>query len=125
MLNKLKEIEANAAAAIAAMKDGTALEAARVKYLGKKGELTAILRGMGSLSADERPVIGAAANVIRQNIEAAIEKGSRAEGAVHEHPPCFRKNRRNTSRKGKAHRCAPSSATDRKPDERNIHRYGF
>ena len=74
MLNKLKEIEANAAAAIAAMKDGTALEAARVKYLGKKGELTAILRGMGSLSADERPVIGAAANVIRQNIEAAIEK---------------------------------------------------
>ena len=74
MLNKLKEIEANAATAIAAMKDGTALEAARVKYLGKKGELTAILRGMGSLSADERPVIGAAANVIRQNIEAAIEK---------------------------------------------------
>ena len=74
MLNKLKEIEANAAAAIAAMKGGTALEAARVKYLGKKGELTAILRGMGSLSADERPVIGAAANVIRQNIEAAIEK---------------------------------------------------
>ena len=74
MLNKLKEIEANAAAAIAAMKDGTALEAARVKYLGKKGELTAILRGMGSLSADERPVIGAAANVVRQNIEAAIEK---------------------------------------------------
>ena len=74
MLNKLKEIEANAAAAIAAMKDGTALEAERVKYLGKKGELTAILRGMGSLSADERPVIGAAANVIRQDIEAAIEK---------------------------------------------------
>ena len=74
MLNKLKEIEANAAAAIAAMKDGTAREAARVKYLGKKAELTAILRGMGSLSADERPVIGAAANVIRQNIEAAIEK---------------------------------------------------
>ena len=74
MLNKLKEIEANAAAAIAAMKDGTALAAARVKFLGKKGELTAILRGMGSLSADARPVIGAAANVIRQNIEAAIEK---------------------------------------------------
>lgn len=74
MLSKLKEIETQAAEAIAKITDGTALEAARVKYLGKKGELTAILRGMGSLSAEERPVIGAAANVVRQNIEADIAK---------------------------------------------------
>lgn len=74
MLSKLKEIETQAAEAIAKITDDTALEAARVKYLGKKGELTAILRGMGSLSAEERPVIGAAANVVRQNIEADIAK---------------------------------------------------
>ena len=74
MLNKLKEIEANAAAAIAAMKDGTALEAARVKYLGKKGELTAVLKGMGALSPEERPQIGALANEIRQTLEQEIER---------------------------------------------------
>ncbi len=74
MLSKLKEIETQAAEVISKITDGAALEAARVKYLGKKGELTAILRGMGSLSAEERPVIGAAANVVRQNIEADIAK---------------------------------------------------
>ncbi len=73
MLNKLKEIEQNAASEIANVKEASSLEVLRVKYLGKKGELTAILRGMGSLSAEERPVIGAAANVVRQNIENAIE----------------------------------------------------
>ncbi|OPJ59061.1 phenylalanine--tRNA ligase subunit alpha [Clostridium oryzae] len=48
-------------------------EALRVKYLGKKGELTAILRGMGALSAEERPVIGKIANQVRAAIEDALE----------------------------------------------------
>lgn len=50
------------------------LEALRVKYLGKKGELTGILRQMGSLSAEERPAMGQLANQLRGDIEAAIEK---------------------------------------------------
>ena len=50
------------------------LESLRVKYLGKKGELTAILRQMGSLSAEERPKMGQLANQLREDIEAAIEK---------------------------------------------------
>ena len=50
------------------------LEAARVKYLGKKGELTAILRGMGKLTAEERPVVGQLANEVRAKIEEAIER---------------------------------------------------
>jgi len=54
--------------------DASALEALKVKYLGKKGELTAILRSMGSLSPEERPVIGQLANKIRSEIEAAIEE---------------------------------------------------
>ena len=50
------------------------LEAQRVRYLGKKGELTAILRQMGSLSAEERPVMGQMANQIRAEIERALDE---------------------------------------------------
>ena len=50
------------------------LERLRVKYLGKKGELTGILRQMGKLSAEERPVMGQLANQLRGDIEAAIEQ---------------------------------------------------
>lgn len=51
-----------------------ALDAARVKYLGKKGELTAILKGMGKLTPDERKEIGQAANDARNVIESALNK---------------------------------------------------
>ena len=50
------------------------LESLRVKYLGKKGELTGILRQMGNLSAEERPIMGQLANQLRGDIEAAIEQ---------------------------------------------------
>ena len=46
----------------------------RVRFMGKKGELTAVLRGMGSLSADERPVIGQLANDIRSEMETELEE---------------------------------------------------
>ena len=49
------------------------IEALRVKYLGKKGELTAILRQMGKLTPEERPVMGQLANQLRAEIEEAIE----------------------------------------------------
>jgi len=50
------------------------LEQLRVKYLGKKGELTVLLRGMGKLSQEERPVIGKLANEVRTSIESALEE---------------------------------------------------
>ena len=50
------------------------LEALRVKYLGKKGELTAILRQMGKLSAEERPAMGQLANQLRADIEQALDE---------------------------------------------------
>ncbi|MBQ7985821.1 MAG: phenylalanine--tRNA ligase subunit alpha [Clostridia bacterium] len=50
-----------------------ALEEARIKYLGKKGELTSILKGMGGLSAEERPIIGALANEVREFLTNAID----------------------------------------------------
>ena len=50
------------------------LEALRVKYLGKKGELTAILKQMGKLSAEERPIMGQLANQLRAEMEGAYDK---------------------------------------------------
>ena len=50
------------------------LESLRVKYLGKKGELTTILRQMGKLSAEERPAMGQLANQLRADIESAIDE---------------------------------------------------
>ena len=57
------------------------LESLRVRYLGKKGELTGILRQMGKLSAEERPVMGQFANQLRGDIEAAIEQRKAELGA--------------------------------------------
>ena len=56
------------------------IEQIKIKYLGKKGELTAVLRGMGALSAEERPIVGQLANEVRAAIEAAIaEKAKEAQ----------------------------------------------
>lgn len=62
-------------AALNEIKDTFSIEAVenlRVKYLGKKGEITAILKEMGKLSAEERPVIGQVANKVRESIEGSI-----------------------------------------------------
>lgn len=50
------------------------IEDIRIKFLGKKGELTSVLRGMGALSAQERPIIGALANEVRADIENALDE---------------------------------------------------
>jgi len=68
--------------AINASDNPEVLESLRVKYLGKKGELTAILRQMGKLSAEERPVMGQLANQLRSEIESAIEQRKTELGKV-------------------------------------------
>lgn len=78
MKEQLQKIKEKASAEIAAMSDAKALEDLRVKLLGKKGELTAILKQMGQLSAEERPVIGQLANDVRTALEAAITEKSAA-----------------------------------------------
>ena len=83
MKEKLEKILDQALTEIGAADAKDALEAARIKYLGKKGELTAILRGMGQLSAEERPVIGQVANEIRAKIESAIDEAGQ-KAAAHE-----------------------------------------
>ena len=76
MKTQLEQIRAAALAAIAEAADGKAVEELRVKYLGKKGEITAILKQMGSLSAEERPVMGQLANEVRAAIEKAIAESA-------------------------------------------------
>ncbi len=73
MREKLNQIGQQAQLALEQAKVNEDIEAVRVKYLGKKGELTAVLRGMGALSAEERPLIGQLANEIREGIEKLIE----------------------------------------------------
>ena len=75
MKEMLNQIRQTALEKIAAGED---LEQIRIQYLGKKGELTAVLRGMGKLSAEERPVIGQLANQVREEIEAAVAQKAEA-----------------------------------------------
>ena len=74
MKEQLNQILSQALGQVSSVTSQQELEAVRVKFLGKKGELTGILRGMGKLSAEERPVIGQLANEVRAQIEQAIEK---------------------------------------------------
>lgn len=72
MQEKLLELQKNALAEIAEADSIEKAESLRVKYLGKKGELTIILKEMGKLSAEERPVVGKVGNEVRTAIEEGI-----------------------------------------------------
>lgn len=73
MKQQLEEIKSRAAAALANAKLPQEIDELRVRFLGKKGELTGILKQMGKLSPEERPVIGQLANEVRSWIETDIE----------------------------------------------------
>ena len=72
MKEKMQALRESSLKAIVDCSSAELLEDLRVKYLGKKGELTAILRQMGALSAEERPVMGQLANQLRADIEQAV-----------------------------------------------------
>jgi phenylalanyl-tRNA synthetase alpha chain len=71
---QLTTLKATALDAIAQTQSLDELEQLRVNYLGKKGELSQILRGMGKLSAEERPAIGSAANVVKDAIQDTLDR---------------------------------------------------
>ena len=81
MKEQLELIRANALAALDAAETPAALEDLRVKVLGKKGELTAVLKMMGKLSPEERPIMGQMANAVRAEIEAKLEECKASIGA--------------------------------------------
>ena len=74
MREQLQNLKVQALSEISAVKSGSELEQMKIKYLGKKSELTVILRGMGALTPEERPVMGQLANEVRAAIEEAFEK---------------------------------------------------
>lgn len=86
MKEKLKQIRTAALEQLDAVDSTEKLEQLRVKFLGKKGELTAVLRGMGALSPEERPAIGQIANEIRESVENMIaEKKEKLSAELLQH----------------------------------------
>ena len=81
MKQQLELIRQQALTALENADTPAALEELRVKFLGKKGELTAVLKMMGKLSAEERPVMGQLANAVRAEIEAKLENCKATIGA--------------------------------------------
>jgi len=73
MREQLRLISDEALSMLDKVQDMKSLEEIRVMFLGKKGKLTAILKGMGALSAEERPVMGQMANDVRNRLEEAIQ----------------------------------------------------
>ena len=72
IVDELEQLRVDGLREIAEAADPSALDTVRVRYLGKKGLLTPILRGLGSLSADERPAVGKVSNEVRQSLEEAL-----------------------------------------------------
>ena len=77
MKEMLKALREKSLGAISQAQEPEELEALRIKYLGKKGELTAILKQMGKLSAEERPVMGQLANEVRSDLEEKLDERRR------------------------------------------------
>lgn len=80
MKAQLEQIRLSALEALEKASTPAQLEELRVKILGKKGELTAVLKQMGKLSAEERPVMGQIANTVRAEVEAKLEE---CKAAIH------------------------------------------
>ena len=73
-MQALDELKVEATAAIEAAADAASLEKLRVEWLGKKGRVTDLLKGLGQLSAEERPKAGAEINEVKQLLSALISK---------------------------------------------------
>jgi phenylalanyl-tRNA synthetase alpha chain len=74
LVGQLRELEAEGTRAIGAAGGAEALEALRVEYVGRKGRLTGILRGLGGLAAGERPAVGAEANRVKEALTALLDE---------------------------------------------------
>lgn len=77
MKEKLEAILQNGLKELKEAASKAEIENIRVKYLGKKGELTQILRGMGALSQEERPLVGKIVNEVKESLESFIEEASK------------------------------------------------
>ena len=74
MREQLEQIRQQAMAAVHAAMTEESLNEIRVRYLGRKGELTGLMKGLGALSAEERPMVGQLVNVVKDELESAVEQ---------------------------------------------------
>jgi len=74
LTGQLEQLEAQAADAIAAATNASDLESLRVGLLGKKGQLSAVLGAMGKLAAEERPLMGQRANVLKELVQGLLSQ---------------------------------------------------
>jgi phenylalanyl-tRNA synthetase alpha chain len=82
LISQLEALLASAREAVGSASVERALEDLRVQFLGKKGELSQVLRGMGSLAAEERPRVGEVANRIRDEVEGLLSRGKQRLAAM-------------------------------------------
>lgn len=82
-MENLDSLASEAREAITSASDAAALDQVRVEYLGKKGSITGLLKGLGKLSAEERPAAGAEINKVKQALQALIgERKDNLEAAA-------------------------------------------
>src|SRR5690349_421605 len=72
MKEKLEQLRTEAVAALKAAKDGAVLEELEIRYLGRKGEMAALMQGMAGLPSHERPAMGQLANEVKTDLERAL-----------------------------------------------------
>lgn len=126
MKEQLEAIRQEAEAALQTCTDAKQLDAIRVQYLGKKGALTAILKQMGKLSAEERPVMGQLANAVRSDIESAITKqqAAIAEAALEQKAPVGNPGH-HTAGQAEENRRSASADHRGKRNQGNLPRHGL
>lgn len=73
MREQLERLRDEAVKAIAAVSSEEALQEIRVKFLGRKGALTALMKGLGALSPEERPIVGQLVNTVKEEVEASLD----------------------------------------------------
>lgn len=74
MVDKISEMSEMVKKKLGEIKTLQELQDLKVKYLGKKGEVTSMLKGLGGMSAEERPIFGQKVNSLREEIEKAMER---------------------------------------------------
>jgi len=82
MRDKLEQMRQQAISAIAAAETEEALNEIRIKFLGRKGDLTGLMKGLGALSPEERPRVGQIVNTVKDGLEAAIDHALSSARAV-------------------------------------------
>jgi phenylalanyl-tRNA synthetase alpha chain len=80
LIGQLRELETEGTRAIRDAGSAAELESIRVDFLGRKGRLTSILRGLGGLSPEERPAVGAEANRVKEALSALLDERAAAAG---------------------------------------------